>query len=212
MALRKIIKKKTVKTTSTKRKKNIVPVSHKVDEIVYASKELADFHKTLKCNPAVTDFHLMSITEEKQYNSGRYKSKECYVNGIKFDSLMEAKYYVYLLDQKNSGLIKDFSMQVKFPLMDKYKNKFTGKTIRGIDYYADFVVTKPDDSIEAVDVKGVETDVFKIKQKLFGSIYPDIRLACYRWSNKYGNRWIELEELKKLISDDKRKRKLKKND
>ena len=120
---------------------------------------------------------------------------------------MEAKYYVYLLEQKNNGFIKDFSMQVKFPLMDKYRNQFTGKVIRGIDYYADLVVNKLDDSVEAIDVKGVETDVFKIKQKLFGSIYPDIRLVCYRWSAKYGNRWVELDELKKLIAADKMKRK-----
>lgn len=206
MAVREIIKKKTVKTTSTKRKKNIVPVSHKVDGIVYASKELADFHRSLTNNPVVKDFHLMSMAEEKQYNSGRYKSKECYINGIKFDSLMEAKYYIYLLEQKSNGLIKDFSMQVKFTLMYKYRNKFTGKIVRDIDYYADFVVKKLDNSVEAIDVKGVETDVFKIKQKLFGSIYPDIRLACYRWSNKYGNRWIELGELKKLISADKKKK------
>lgn len=212
MAFRKNIKKKTIKTTSTKRKKNVVPASHKIDGIVYASKELADFHRTLKCNPVVKDFHLMNVTEEKKYNSGRYKSKECYINGIKFDSLMEAKYYVYLLEQKNNGFIKDFSMQVKFPLMNKYRNKFTGKVIRGIDYYADFVVNKLDDSVEAIDVKGVETDVFKIKQKLFGSIYPDIRLACYRWSDKYGNRWVELDELKKLIAADKKKKKVKDND
>lgn len=30
-------------------------------------------------------------------------------------------------------VIKDFSMQIKFPLMDKYRNQFTGKVIRGID-------------------------------------------------------------------------------
>ena len=71
MAFRKNIKKKTIKTTSTKRKKNVVPASHKIDGIVYASKELADFHRTLKGNPVVKDFHLMNVTEEKKYNSGR---------------------------------------------------------------------------------------------------------------------------------------------
>lgn len=203
-----IVRKKTIKTTSTKRKKAI-PVSHKIDGIVYASKELADFHRSLKGNPVIESFHLMSLSEEKNYNSGRYKSKECTINGIKFDSLMEARYYVYLLEQKNYGFVKAFHMQVPFTLMKKYRNAYTGKVVRPIEYYADFVVEKSDGTLEAIDVKGVETEVFKIKQKLFGSIYPHIRLVCYQWSDKYGSRWIELEELKKLRKASSKKKKAK---
>lgn len=207
MAIKKLIKRKTVKTTS--RKKHTIPATHKIDGIVYASKELADFHRNLKGNPVIKSFHLMSLKEEENYNSGRYKSKECIINGIKFDSLMEARYYVYLLEQKNYGFIQDFKMQVPFVLMKKYRNAYTGKVVRAIEYYADFVVEKTDGTIEAIDVKGAETDVFKIKQKLFGSIYPHIRLVCYQWSEKYGSRWIELEELKKLRKADSKKRKAK---
>ena len=105
---------------------------------------------------------------------------------------MEARYYVYLLEQKSFGFIKDFAMQVRYTLMEKYKNKFTNKTIRPIEYLADFVVQKLDGTIEAIDVKGQETDVFKIKQKLcvevsveFGakSFMADPRIECFKASD-----------------------------
>lgn len=198
-------KKKTVSTPRIKK-----AAAHKADGIIYSSAEVANFHKTLVGNPVVNSFHLMSAEEEKNYKSGKYKNKKCEINGFQFDSIMEAKYYIYLLEQKALGFIQDFAMQVKYTLMDKYRDNFTGKIVRPIEYLADFVVKKADGTIEAIDVKGKETDVFKIKQKLFGSRYPNVRLVCYQWSNKYGNRWIELEELKKLRKEDKKAKSKKK--
>lgn len=195
------------KRKASSKTKSRSPVCYKAGDVIYSSKDIADFHKSLIGNPVVQSFHLMSAKEEKTYNSGRYKHKKCIINDIQFDSLMEARYYVYLLEQKSFGFIKDFAMQVRYTLMEKYKNKFTNKTIRPIEYLADFVVQKLDGTIEAIDVKGQETDVFKIKQKLFGYKYPDIKLTCYQWSNKYGNRWIDLDELKKLQKESKAKKK-----
>lgn len=63
-------------------------------------------------------------------------------------------------------------MQVPFTLLDGYKRK--GKAVRGIKYYADFVVTYVDGHKEVVDVKGVRTDVYKLKKKLLLAKYPEI--------------------------------------
>lgn len=51
-------------------------------------------------------------------------------------------------------------------LVEKYVNP-EGVKRRAITYVADFLVTYHDGREEVVDVKGVETDVFKIKRVLF---------------------------------------------
>lgn len=211
--LRRKLKTRTPSTTNNKTKtktKSKTKTTYTVDSIVYSSKDLADFHKMLVGNPVVNSFHLPSVQDEAKKTNIKYKAKECDINDNHFDSLMEAKYYVFLLEQKKFGFIKDFTMQTEFTLMDKYVNKFTGKTIRPIKYLADFVVTKSDGTKEAIDVKGQETDVFKIKEKLFGSKYPNIKLTCYQYSQKYGNRWVDLDELKELRKKDKSKKAKKK--
>ena len=186
---------------STSKRKAAV---HTVDGVRYKSKSLADLHRYLRGNPLVKSFHLPSIDEDN-VNTGRIKSKECTINGYKFDSLEEGRFYVYLLEQQRNGFIKEFKNQVKFNLMPAYLNKFTNKKVRPIDYIADFVITQTNGVKEAIDVKGMETDVFKIKAKLFGSVYPNMKLTCYQWTEKYGSKWIDLDELKKLRKEAKKK-------
>ena len=69
------------------------------------------------------------------------------------------------------------------------------KKHRAIYYIADFEVHHLDGSIETVDIKGMETTDFKIKQKLFDYRYPH-KLSLLNYSKIDGG-WIELEELKK---------------
>lgn len=59
-------------------------------------------------------------------------------------------------------------------------NKGCGKKLlvfRPITYIADFQVTYCDGRIEIEDVKGKETEVFRIKRKLFEAAYPDLTLS-----------------------------------
>ena len=70
-----------------------------------------------------------------------------------------------------------------------------GKKYRRIDYKADFEIHKLDGTIEVVDVKGVETEAFKIKKKLFEKKYPH-KLSLITYSKIDGG-WIELDQLKK---------------
>jgi hypothetical protein len=116
----------------------------------------------------------------------KYNAKKTYIDGFKFDSKVESKYYLYLKDRKAKGEIKDFELQPSFTLQDKFKTK-DGKTIRSITYIADFKVVHNDGSIEIIDVKGDATDVAKIKRKMFLLRYPDLPLL---WV-VYDKGWVD---------------------
>lgn len=101
--------------------------------------------------------------------TSKYKNKKVVVNGIKFDSQKEARYYTSLLLLERTGRIKDLRRQVKYELQPSFK--LNSKTIRAINYIADFVYydTK-NECIKVIDVKGSKetlTDVYKLKKKLF---------------------------------------------
>lgn len=102
----------------------------------------------------------MAIKGYKKPN--KYKAKNTLVGGIKFDSIAESKYYQMLLNQN----ISNFKMQVEFILQDKFK--FGKQTIRAIKYKPDFVFYDDEGNIlKVVDVKGMQTAIFKLKAKLF---------------------------------------------
>lgn len=169
---------------------------YEVDGVTYKSKVLAEYHKELKTNKYVKAFHLPEISEDKKARCGKYNSYKVSINDITFDSIMESKFYLLLLTMQASKEVVSFENQVTFELQPKFKDKYTGKTVRAITYIADFVVTMADKRVIAVDVKGKETDVFKIKRKMFQYKYPDIELVCMRLVNKT-NVWLTVEELKK---------------
>ncbi len=92
------------------------------------------------------------------------------MDGIKFDSKKEARRYQELKLLEKAGYIKELILQPKFLIQDRYKKN--GKTVRAIYYIADFKyydLTKSEYIIE--DVKGVKTDVYKLKKKLVEKIY-----------------------------------------
>jgi hypothetical protein len=108
----------------------------------------------------------------------KYGAIKTEVNGIVFDSKIEAKHYVQLQEQKESGAIKDLELQPKFLLQPGFKKN--GKTFRAIHYIADFKVINHDGSIEIIDVKGMETDTFKIKRKMFEDKFPELSLSIVK--------------------------------
>ncbi len=105
-----------------------------------------------------------------RFTKSKYRNKKVVVDGITFDSLKESKRYKELKELEHYGYIKDLELQPKFLIQGKYKKN--GKTIRAIHYIADFRyfdVEKGKYVIE--DVKGVKTDVYKLKKKLVEKIY-----------------------------------------
>lgn len=101
----------------------------------------------------------------------KYGAKRTTVDGITFSSKAEAEYYLGLKLLKRAGTILDFTLQPRYTLLEAYKHPLTGKKVQGIDYVADFLVTYPDGHTEVVDVKGMRTEAYKIKKKLFESKY-----------------------------------------
>ncbi|GAK05208.1 hypothetical protein JCM19037_3686 [Geomicrobium sp. JCM 19037] len=69
-------------------------------------------------------------------------------------------------------------MQPEYLLQDGFRKN--GVTHRAIKYKADFKVYHIDGSVEIVDVKGMETEAFKLKRKMFEKQYPDLSLKIVR--------------------------------
>ena len=111
----------------------------------------------------------------------KYKNKKIIYNGIKFDSKRECKRYKELLLLLKANEIKDLQLQKRFVLQDSFK--FQGKTIRSITYIADFVYYDKKGNMIVEDTKGVKTEVYKIKKKMF---QKKIRNRYYR-NLKYSN-------------------------
>lgn len=100
----------------------------------------------------------------------KYNAKKTVVDGIEFDSIREADRYCELKLLEKAKEIRDLELQPRFLLQDKFKDK-TGTTHRKIEYVADFMYIDKDDKKIVEDVKGVMTDVYKIKKKIFLNLY-----------------------------------------
>lgn len=105
------------------------------------------------------------------YKRNKYRNKKTTIDGITFDSKAEAAYYQHLKFKQKTGEVNSFEMQVSYTLLDKFAHPATGKTVRAITYKPDFVVTYKNGSRAVLDVKGVQTTVFKLKAKLFMQRY-----------------------------------------
>nr|UWI38767.1 MAG: Protein of unknown function (DUF1064) [Bacteriophage sp.] len=102
--------------------------------------------------------------------SGRskYHAKKTTVDGITFDSRREADRYLVLKSMEEDGAIEDLRRQVRYELVPAFD--VDGKHYRPVYYVADFVYVE--DGKEVVeDVKGMITDVYKLKSKLFARRY-----------------------------------------
>ena len=96
----------------------------------------------------------------------KYHNTKVIYNGIKFDSKKERARFITLKQLEKAGIIKELELQKKFELQPSYKKN--GKTIRAINYYADFYyydIIKGKYIVE--DTKGMKTEVYKLKKKLF---------------------------------------------
>ena len=105
--------------------------------------------------------------------TNKYNAVKTEVDDIVFDSKFEAEKWNELKTLERIGIIKDLQRQVRFILLDEYVNN-KGEKIRPISYIADFVYfdIKKKQKI-AMDTKGLETEVFRIKKKLFENKYRD---------------------------------------
>lgn len=105
----------------------------------------------------------------------KYRARKITIDGITFDSRAEANYYSTLKILQKAGEVESFELQPTYILQDGFKR---GKRkIQPITYKADFLVTYSNGKQEIVDVKGVKTEVYRIKKKLFEYKYPDLEIV-----------------------------------
>jgi len=103
----------------------------------------------------------------------KYKNRKIVVDNIKFDSILEANRYQELKLLQKAKQISNLRLQVPFLLQEGFKKN--GKTHRKIEYIADFVYEENGQTI-VEDTKGMKTETFKIKQKLFEYKYPELSI------------------------------------
>src|SRR5690606_36572054 len=132
----------------------------------------------------------MSLQEYKRIRKpkrkSKYGNKKVELDGHAFDSIAESKYYQQLKLREKAGDILFFRLQPRYRLHEGFEKD--GKKYRAIDYVADFEIHHKDGYIEAIDVKGVLTDVFRLKEKLFNMKYPH-KLTLVKYEN---GRFVEL--------------------
>jgi hypothetical protein len=97
----------------------------------------------------------------------KYHNVPTIIDGIRFASKAEARRYGELKLLRRAGEIEDYSLQPRFKLEP------------GITYVGDFLVTEKGVT-RVEDTKGVETQVFKMKAKMFRSRHPDIELRIIK--------------------------------
>lgn len=107
----------------------------------------------------------------------KYRNKKTVVDNIKFDSNLEATRYKELKLLQRAKQISNLRLQVPFLLQEGFKKN--GKTYRKIEYIADFQYIENGKTI-VEDVKGIQTDVFKLKHKIFEKVYPDLTLKIIK--------------------------------
>ncbi|RAL56497.1 hypothetical protein BLM37_03220 [Candidatus Gracilibacteria bacterium GN02-873] len=108
----------------------------------------------------------MNFFRNRPKNS-KYGAKSVEIEGIRFASQLEARFYMFFIDHD----IKILELQPRFLLEDSFEiYDWQSKKIRKYrktEYVADFRIETPDGDIFIIEAKGFETPEWKIKKKLF---------------------------------------------
>lgn len=93
-------------------------------------------------------------------SKNKYNATAVEVDNMRFDSKLEAKYFIALKAAVESGRICYFLRQVPFHLPGK------------ATYRCDFQIFWSDGVVSYVDVKGKDTPMSKLKRKQVEELYP----------------------------------------
>jgi hypothetical protein len=99
----------------------------------------------------------------------KYNAKRTTEGGLPFDSLAEAERYRELKLLADAGDITDLVVHPRYELVARSQHG------RALFYIADFAYTEGTQRI-VEDVKGVQTQVFRLKARLFRELYPQLVL------------------------------------
>ncbi|MGF9890876.1 DUF1064 domain-containing protein [Priestia megaterium] len=189
-------------TSKKKRERKI----YEINGIIFKNNDSLKYYKKLNAlleEGFIYSFNLDSLSINQ--TKSKYGANKIVINDIKFDSMLEANYYLHLLKEKEQGSIIDFDLKPSFILQPSFKKN--DKKFHPIKYIADFSVFLLSGETLIVDTKGVITPDFKIKQKLFEYTHPHLTLKVLKYVESYGG-WIEYDNW--LKEKNKRKKEKKK--
>lgn len=109
----------------------------------------------------------------------KYRNTKTTYKDIKFDSLLERDFYIYLEKLKEKGQVVDIKLQPVFLLQEGFRD-FKGRAIRKIEYKADFEVKWADGKTVIYDTKGMITKDFQLKYKMFLFKYNHLPLILVK--------------------------------
>ncbi|HEX9973154.1 MAG TPA: DUF1064 domain-containing protein [bacterium] len=90
----------------------------------------------------------------------KFNAQKTELDGLRFDSKKEARYYQTLKLKVKAGIVLFFLRQVPFDLPGNVK------------YRVDFQEFHADGTVHFVDVKGIKTDTYIMKKKMVEDLYP----------------------------------------
>lgn len=102
-------------------------------------------------------------------SSSKYRNHRTEVDGIKFDSALEARCYQQLQLRRKAGEVLWFIRQPSFRLEG------------GVSYRADFLVVLANGGVEVLDAKGMDTQTSRNKRKQLKERYG---IDVILWSDK----------------------------
>lgn len=102
--------------------------------------------------------------------------------GVTYASKAERDYARHLAALKRKGVVTDVQRQVRVKL-----------TEAEIVYIPDFLVTFADGRVEYHEVKGMETDSWKVKKKLWTRYGPGVLVVI----KKRGDAFVETERIER---------------
>ena len=100
----------------------------------------------------------------------KYNNKKTTVDGITFDSKLEAEHWTKLKALEAAGEITELQRQVAFPcVVDRTACRRVYRSTES--YVADFMYRTKEGSLVVVDTKGMKTDEYKRKKKWVEELY-----------------------------------------
>lgn len=103
-------------------------------------------------------------TAKNAVKPNKYHAVKETVGKLKFDSKKERQRFEELNMLEQSGEIRNLKLQHEFLLQGAFTDT-NGERTRSIKYIADFTYWK-DNTFVIEDVKGMKTDVYKLKRKM----------------------------------------------
>lgn len=141
---------------------------------------------------------------------GRIFAKKVTIDGIKFDSEQEGIYYQELKEREKNGEISGLKIHPNYELLPSFLNN-NQKHMNRLSYEPDFVFFDKEQSrTRYIDVKGFETEEFKLKHKLFdyyllkNDIYGKAYLEVLKYSKTTG--FVPIEQYKEVMKTRKQKK------